>query len=170
MARYRDADISLEHPDDWQLRTIAGFAQSVDYQSPTIVVVREAIREGDTAHVHSQRKLFAIRAIADFVLLESASVQIGGVTATRVRYSYSTADGTIEQSQTFVVAPADHGIVTSFLTTARQADAEAVRPAFEAALASVRFAPPSAPPRAPDPGAPPDEPDVPMPGSRGSRR
>jgi len=144
MALYGDPDISFCHPDEWQLRTIAGFAQSVAFQSPTIVVVREPMVEGDTAQLHAQRKLFALRTMQDFALLESASVTLDGVPAARVRYSYTTEEGTIEQSQTFVLAPADRDtkVVTSFLTTARKADADAVRPAFAAALASVRFASP----------------------------
>jgi hypothetical protein len=169
VARYHDADISFEHPDEWgEPRTMVGFSRSVDGESPTILVIRAPMLEGETRHMRVERKLLTLRVFMKFELLESAEVTLGGVPATRVRYSYETGEGAFEYSETFVVAPADKGIMTSFLTTARKVDAEALRPVFDAALASVRFASPGETPHAPNRGTSTNAPSVPMPGNRGS--
>jgi hypothetical protein len=168
MAHFRDADIGFSYPDDWQAHAAAGFARSTAFQAPTITVSRTPMLEGDTPHEHAQRKIVVAAMFSDFALVESGSTILGGVPGWRIQYSYRTKLGVVVQSETFVHAPADKAIMTSFLTACLQADAESLHPAFERALASVRFALPERPPR-PSGGESPGEPEVPMPGSRTSR-
>ena len=98
---------------------------------------------------------------------ESSDVTLGGQPAARIRYSYATKDGRLEQCQTYAIDPLDTSQIVSILTTARVVDLPAVKPIFDAALASVTFDAP--PPTSRVPVF--DEPAVvPIPGTREPRR
>jgi hypothetical protein len=169
MARYSEQLFSFEHPGDWEVRTMAGVAQSPAFQSPTVVVVREPRRPDDSVTMHAQRQLFEMRTIMDFGLHESSHVTLGGQHAARIRYSYATRDGRLEQCHTYVIDPLDESQIVGILTTARVEDLPAVQPLFDAALASVQFDVP--PPTSPgsNPWSTAEIPEVPMPGTKTRR-
>ncbi len=163
---YRDADLSFEAPDGWtEPRVFAGFSRSADIGAPSILVARTATEPGESTHMYVQRKLLTLSVIEKFRLLESAEVTFAGLPGTRVRYSHETNGEIYEDSETFVFAPGDKDIVTSFYTSMRRADIVAARPLLEAALASVRFAAPASS-RAANNGVVPLPSSVPIPGVR----
>ena len=82
--------------------------------------------------MHAQRALFEMRTITDFGLHESSDVTLGGQPAARIRYSYATKDGRLEQCQTYAIDPLDTSQIVSILTTARVVDLPAVKPIFDA--------------------------------------
>ena len=169
MARYREELFSFDHPGEWEVRTMAGVAQSPAFQSPTVVVVREPRRPQDTVTMHAQRQLFEMRTIMEFGLEESSHVTLGGLHAARIRYSYTTKNGRLEQCHTYVVDPVDETQIVGILTTARVADLPEVQPIFDAALASVHFDVPPPTSRGENPWSAAEIPEVPMPGTKTRR-
>jgi hypothetical protein len=174
MPRYEKTGVSFDPPPGWTDGTIVTYyAPSVGPDagpSPSVTMAREALKPGDTLHMHAHRLLVrAARVLRNFELLRSSSTTVGGRPGALVHFRFATHTGTLEQTTVMVDSAGDaEGKITVFSVVAQVYEAEA-QGAFLDLLKSVQFeATTSAsplPPRGLDPSPEPAS-SIPVPGSR----
>jgi hypothetical protein len=177
MPLHKDDAVSFETPPDWEDRSIVAFqAPSPVGEArgvPNVMLTREPMRETDTLRTHAERRLFEVgRSLSNFEVLECRDVEVGGCVAVLMRFAWTTPQGALEQTFTFVEAAQKPRGVFLFVATSPREQATLTRDIFERLLASVVFphgTRPAASVRVPK-GAPAQEeaplPFIPMPGVR----
>jgi hypothetical protein len=101
-----------------------------------VAVTRAPLAEGTTLSTHAERQLIDLsKRLNAFELQESSERRVDGREAMYMRFSWVSHYGEIEQSITSVCAGDE---VLAITTTALAKDAQALRPTFDAAVASFR--------------------------------
>jgi hypothetical protein len=133
---------SFDAPADWDDRSVVAFAPPPSFgTAASISITHDRIPQGMTLHLYADQLLLEIgQQLNDFELDVVAEAEIDGMPALRLRFTWLSHQGRIEQTLTFVRPDALGPDVTTFTTTAPVEVAARCRPIFDGTLASVRFA------------------------------
>ena len=178
--RHGDRDLEFECPADWLDRSVLVYSAPRDPKNPTaappnVVVRRDPAADGTTLRVHAALEITLLaKKLRSFELRETEDTRVSEWPAVSYRFCWQSPLGPLEQTITIVESGRENRrTFTTFLTTARTADAPSASAFFRTILQSVRFdaspapsARPSVPPSrssAPDLPALADPPFIPMP-------
>jgi hypothetical protein len=167
-----DGELSLACPPEWADSSMLIYSAPHDpatSTAPNVIVKRDPAPDGRSLQTHALREMTAlVRALPRFELLEMAETRVSGVPALLYRFAWESPLGPIEQAFTIAeTRRGDQRTFTTFLTTARKADAPLAAALFRRVLGTVRYGVPPASTRTPPPASTPipAPPLVPMPGS-----
>ena len=139
-------DVNFAAPPAWLRRTIIAFvAPSTRPNRATAVFVREPLADGETVHSLSEKHLLDVRTLAEFRMLQHRVREEDGVVKVEMAYEWSTDDGPVEQTSTFMVSSDERGaMVTNAITTCSKEEAGSMLPVFSALVGRLRAARPRA--------------------------
>jgi len=126
-------DLPFQPPPSWRQRTLFAFVEpAVEAHNPaSIVVAREALREGATLQALADELLLELRELPAFHSLGRRTLEVNGDQAVELRYEWVSDDGPIQQSSTFIeTSNASGRLLTNITTTCAKKDAEEKAPLF----------------------------------------
>jgi hypothetical protein len=120
----------------WSDQTLVSFVAAPGQKSGNVAITRAPLDEGTTLWMYGERQLIDLsKRLNAFELQESSVRRVDGRDAMYVRFKWVSHYGEIEQSITSLCAGNE---VLAITTTALMKDAPALRPVFDAAVASFR--------------------------------
>ena len=128
MTRCQYKGLTFESPPGWVDKTILALvAPSSDPESPgaNLIVTRETRRAGESVATYAHRQIVQLAArLPQFEMLESSDSQVDGRSATRSRFRWKSAKGTLVQAMAHVESP-EHGngvLILTCTSSGKEAD------------------------------------------------
>jgi hypothetical protein len=164
---YDGKDLTFEIPEGWADRSVLAFAPAPKPKkaaSPSFVVTREPIEEGETLRTFAARQLSHMATgLKEFKLRHNRDVDVSGAPAVQYEFSWAAPNGTIVQRITMALHETS---VILFTASAPLALASGASELFDRVLASVQLR--ATKPSTPTSSAPPPRPTSSAPPSRGA--
>lgn len=141
MPRYEQRDVSFDVPRHWDDKTLVAYAapkRPGESSSASLVMTRDAMRNGETLKQYAERQLADLAQRMDaFELLGTETGTLGGLASVTLRFTAKAAAGPVEQR--VVLVEGRRRSIYCFTATAPKAERDQLDPLFDRILSSVRF-------------------------------
>ena len=133
-------DFAFSIPDEWVDRTIVSFSAPVGKKSkfaPNIVVTKDILDDIKPMEEYVDKQLVDLASqMEKFNLLKRNKITIDSLSAVELSYTWSGTNGTIQQSQVFVIVGKK---MITFTATSFKDDFPLVAPVFQMIANSMKF-------------------------------
>lgn len=106
MARHTHKDLSFEVPDHWQDQTVVAYGSPPvkgKPAQPNVVITRDKLQDGQSIRTYSTKQVASIaNSLPEFELEESRDINVAGLPAVEVRFTWEGEAGLLAQRQIMV--------------------------------------------------------------------